>query len=232
MGENASTWTGAAILHIVAALAAGGAIGLERTFHGRAAGFRTYALLCMGATMAMLVAFVPSGAPGAMAGGPAEVSRIAQGILTGIGFLGAGVIIKQGFSVRGLTTAASIWTTAIIGILIGSGHYAEAATGVALVLCILSILRWMEDRMRKETFAQVNLGISKDHSLTKSEIDALMMNSGLRIVEASYGFDRSRAVLEYEYIVSGFDPNGARLLADQLASRAEVMSFHISLSRD
>ena len=232
MDENATTWVGAAILHIVAAMAAGGAIGLERTVHGRAAGFRTYALLCMGATMALIVPMFPSALLGKMASAPAEVSRIVQGILTGIGFVGAGVIVKQGFSVRGLTTAASIWTTTIVGILIGTGHYAEAAAGVVLILCILSVLRWVEDRMRKETFAQVNLGVSQDRPFAKSETDELMMSCGLRIVEASYGFERARATLEYEYVVAGYNPHGPRLLAEHLAGRAEVMSYRISLSKD
>lgn len=82
------------IAHMAAALAAGGAIGLERTFHGRAAGFRTYALVCMGSAMAMLVATFPGAWLGAGANNPGDMTRIVQGILTGIGFLGAGVIVK------------------------------------------------------------------------------------------------------------------------------------------
>jgi hypothetical protein len=103
---------------------------------------------------------------------------------------------------------------------------------VALVLGILSVLRWIEDRMRKESFAQVMLGISQGAPLSKSEIDTCMMACGLRIVEASYGFERSRAAREYEFIVAGYDPDNLRMLAEQLASRPDVMSFHISLSRD
>lgn len=224
--------TAAAVLHIVGAAAAGGVIGLERTLHGRAAGFRTYALLCMGASMAMLVPVFPGAAKLMTGSGPAEISRIAQGILTGIGFLGAGVIVKEGFSVRGLTTAASIWTTAIIGILIGTGHYTEACAGVVMVLCILSVLRWLEDRMRKEVFALVKLGIAQGGELPRTAIETLLRESGLRIVEASYGLERSRAVLEYEYLVSGYDPNGTCLLAEMLTERQQVVSFNISLSRD
>ncbi len=124
------------ILNIAAALLAGGAIGFERTYHGRAAGFRTYALVCMGSAMAMLVTTSPGLWPGTLpaASGPGDQTRVVQGILTGIGFLGAGVIVKEGLSVRGLTTAASIWTTAVVGILIGIGHYGEALAAVALIL--------------------------------------------------------------------------------------------------
>ena len=75
---------------------------------------------------------------------------MAQGIMTGIGFLGAGVIFKEGLSVRGLTTAASIWVTAAIGILVGIGFYFAAALGALIVLSILSLFRWIENRLPSE----------------------------------------------------------------------------------
>ncbi len=105
--------------HLVTALIAGGIIGLERSFHGRPAGFRTHALVCLASSLLMLVTvYQGKWLPGI----PLETvrtdpTRMAQGIMTGIGFLGAGVIFKEGLSVRGLTTAASIWITAAIGIL-------------------------------------------------------------------------------------------------------------------
>ncbi len=127
------------ILHVAAALAAGGVIGIERTFRGRAAGFRTYALVCMGSAMAMVIAVFPGSwlAPGTDASG--DVTRIVQGILTGIGFLGAGIIVKHGFSIRGLTTAASIWTTAVIGILIG-GEISDRTQRHDIVAAVVFIL--------------------------------------------------------------------------------------------
>ena len=79
-----------------------------------------------------------------------DPTRMAQGIMTGIGFLGAGVIFKEGLSVRGLTTAASIWVTAAIGILVGIGFYFAAALGALIVLSILSLFRWIENRLPSE----------------------------------------------------------------------------------
>src|SRR6185437_13206463 len=102
-----------AILRTIAALAAGGVIGLERSYHGRAAGLRTYALVSFGS--ALLVAGGQYELFSTRDSG--EVTRIIQGIVTGIGFLGAGVIVKEGFSVRGLTTAESIWVASAIGIV-------------------------------------------------------------------------------------------------------------------
>jgi putative Mg2+ transporter-C (MgtC) family protein len=220
------------VLHIFGALAAGGAIGLERTFHGRAAGFRTYALVCMGSTMAMLIAVFPNASLGVVANTPGDVTRIVQGILTGIGFLGAGVIVKYGFTVRGLTTAASIWATAMIGVLIGGRYYWEALASVLLVLGTLSLFRRIEDRMDKQNFAQVKLGVSRTPGLSKRDIDSLITQAGLRIAETAYGLEKNRSILDYEYTVSGLDAESPAVLAALLASRPEVVSFHISPSHD
>ena len=99
---------------------AGGLIGLERSFHGRPAGFRTHALVCLASALLMTVtAFQSVWIPEAdLELFRTDPTRMAQGIMTGIGFLGAGVIFKEGLNVRGLTTAASIWITAAIGILV------------------------------------------------------------------------------------------------------------------
>lgn len=220
------------ILHVAAALAAGGVIGIERTFRGRAAGFRTYALVCMGSAMAMVIAVFPGSwlAPGTDASG--DVTRIVQGILTGIGFLGAGIIVKHGFSIRGLTTAASIWTTAVIGILIGGGYYWESAAGVLLVLGTLSLFRRIEDRMAKENFARVKLCVSRSSGPSHQEINALIAKTGLQVEQASYGLEKNRGVLEYEYVVSGFDPASLGTLAEAFSNHAEITSFHISPSHE
>lgn len=220
------------ILHVAAALVAGGAIGIERTFRGRAAGFRTYALVCMGSAMAMVIAVFPGPwlAPGTDASG--DATRIVQGILTGIGFLGAGIIVKHGFSIRGLTTAASIWTTAVIGILIGGGYYWESAASVLLVLGTLSLFRQIEDRMTKESFAQVKLSVSRSPGLPQQEIDALIAKTGLQIEQLSYGLEKNRAALDFEYVVSGLDPGNLGDLAEVLSNHPEIISFHISPSQE
>src|SRR5690606_40434570 len=112
------------VARLVAALVAGAVIGYERSFHGRPAGFRTHALVCMASSLLMLVTVYEAHWVQTDGGSVRlDPTRMAQGIMTGIGFLGAGVIIKEGFSVRGLTTAASIWITAAIGVLAGIGFY-------------------------------------------------------------------------------------------------------------
>ena len=119
---------------MAAALVAGGLIGLERSHRGRPAGFRTHALVCLASSSADAGDRVrrPLVSADAAARVVLDPTRMAQGIMTGIGFLGAGAIIKEGFSVRGLTTAASIWITAAIGILTGVGFYFAALVGTVL----------------------------------------------------------------------------------------------------
>jgi putative Mg2+ transporter-C (MgtC) family protein len=94
------------LARILAALAAGALIGYERSFHGRPAGFRTHALVCTASALLMLVTVYEAHWVPAAAKVQLDPTRMAQGIMTGIGFLGAGVIVKEGLSVRGLTTAA------------------------------------------------------------------------------------------------------------------------------
>src|SRR4051812_38711568 len=136
------------ISHLGVATVAGALIGYERSYQGRPAGFRTHTLVCMASALLMLLAVYQ----GTWFHAASEVvrvdpTRMAQGIMTGIGFLGAGVIVKEGASVRGLTTAASIWITAAIGILAGVGFYFPVVVVTALTLGTLSMFRWIEARM-------------------------------------------------------------------------------------
>ena len=105
-------------LPLCSAWLAGSLIGLERSYHGRPAGFRTHTLVCMASALLMLVTVYESQwfVSGRLERVVVDPTRMAQGIMTGIGFLGAGVIMKEGLSVRGLTSAASIWITAAIGL--------------------------------------------------------------------------------------------------------------------
>src|SRR4030081_2969486 len=150
--EITSIWndTYAAIaLHLVIALAAGGIIGLERSYHGRPAGFRTHALVCLSSCMLMVLTVYQDTWFSALSLDKISVdpTRMAQGIMTGIGFLGAGVIMKEGLTIRGLTTAASIWITAAIGIMAGIGFYFPLLVSVVLTLGVLSLFRMIESRM-------------------------------------------------------------------------------------
>src|SRR2546427_1152369 len=168
------------VFRLVAALVAGGLVGLERSHRGRPAGFRTHALVCLASTLLMLVTvygshWIPRATNVTLVLDP---TRMAQGIMTGIGFVGAGAIIKEGFSVRGLTTAASIWVTAAIGILTGIGFYFAAAVGTALALGTLSLFRWVEANLPTESYANFMVRFKRDAALSEAELRALVANHG------------------------------------------------------
>jgi len=125
------------ILKLVLSMIIGSLVGLEREFSSKAAGFRTIILISMGSTLFTIVSV--------KLGGVANGDRIAANIITGIGFIGAGVVFKDGFSVTGLTTAASIWVTAALGMTIGSGDYLTGAGGLVLVLIVLRLFEYLQN---------------------------------------------------------------------------------------
>jgi len=115
----------------------GGLVGLERDIHGREAGLRTHLLVSMGAGVFMVLSELVS-LRSLGSGVPADSGRIAAQVVAGIGFLGAGVIIKSGITIRGLTTAASLWTTAAIGMAAGGGYFWIA--GITMVFALISLI--------------------------------------------------------------------------------------------
>ena len=125
MIENSEIW-----LRLVAATIAGGLIGLEREVVHKPAGIRTHMLVSLGSAIFILVAIQNL---------PSEAARIIAGIATGVGFLGAGTIFKTKSDVQGLTTAASIWAVAAVGLAVGLGYYLITSISVVLVLLILHL---------------------------------------------------------------------------------------------
>ncbi|RKH37142.1 MgtC/SapB family protein [Corallococcus sicarius] len=122
----------------------GGVLGVEREARNQAAGLRTHTLVALGAccfTLASVYTEVVQGGPGTVPGTQADVGRIASQVVVGIGFLGAGVIMRHGGSVKGLTTAANLWVTAAVGLTCGLGLYVAAGATVALALLSLVVLR-------------------------------------------------------------------------------------------
>src|SRR5207247_8253675 len=140
---------------VTGALVVGALIGFERTFHGRPAGFRTHSLVCIASAILMIVTVYQNQWMTFLAHDAirTDPTRMAQGIMTGIGFLGAGVIFKEGLTVRGLTTAASIWVTAAIGILVGIGFWFAAVVGTFATLAVLAVFRWIEQMLPAEFYA-------------------------------------------------------------------------------
>lgn len=148
------------IVRLVVSLVLGGIIGMERERHNQPAGFRTHTLICLGATMIMLLSiYVPQHAGSNVSGG--DPGRIAAQVVSGIGFLGAGAILRLGVSVKGVTTAASIWVVASLGLVIGAGMYGTAAVSTVFILFILTVLEKIEKRVFTERYLRsINLELA------------------------------------------------------------------------
>jgi putative Mg2+ transporter-C (MgtC) family protein len=146
------------MVQLVLAILLGGAIGLERESRGRPAGLRTHILVCLGATIIMIastrMAIISQVLPSASRI-QVDPGRIAAGIVTGIGFLGAGAIIRLGDLVRGLTTAGCIWFVAALGITIGQGLYALAIVSTVLALVVLLALTQVEKRIQPVVYRTI-----------------------------------------------------------------------------
>jgi putative Mg2+ transporter-C (MgtC) family protein len=136
------------IIRLVVSSILGGLVGFEREMHNRKiAGFRTHILVCVGAALIMLTSiYISEIYCNKM---PADPARIAAGVITGIGFLGAGTIIRSGATVTGLTTAASLWTVSGIGLAVGCGFYMAGCITTIIVLATLYILRRLSIEEKK-----------------------------------------------------------------------------------
>lgn len=221
-------------LRLLAALIIGGLIGLERSYHGRPAGFRTHALVCMSTALLMLVTvyenrWFPGISQGRIALDP---TRLAQGIMTGIGFLGAGTIMKEGLSVRGLTTAASIWTTAAIGILVGIGFYFPALLATALTFGTLSLFRWIENRMPVEFYAHFLVRFARDEAMSEASMRELLRTHGFSIANLNYRLDSHEDFFEYRMVIRTDKAENARALSNALNALPSVKEFRVSPTGD
>ena len=219
---------------LIGALIAGGIIGFERSFHGRPAGFRTHTLVCLASSLLMLVTYYQwQWLPGA----PVDTvrtdpTRMAQGIMTGIGFLGAGVIYKEGLSVRGLTTAASIWITAAIGILIGVGFNFPAIIATILTLGILSVFRWIEAKMPSNFYAHHSMCFARNKVMKEEDVRSLLRDHGFTVTNMRYRTSDDGCCFEYRMVIGTIDSNKMSKLADYLRTLPEIRTFRISPTGD
>lgn len=216
--------------HLGSAMLAGGVIGLERTYHARPAGFRTHTLVCVASSLLMLVTLYQwqwlPGVP--METVRTDPTRMAQGIMTGIGFLGAGVIFKERLTIRGLTTAASIWMTAALGILYGIGFYYPAILVTGAVLGTLALFRLIEYWIPSQQYAQLRLRYSRDSAPDESSVCALIVQYKARIAGMSYRLVDSGKAFEYCMVIRTYDLVHFSRLADRLRQETDLLEFSIS----
>ena len=221
-------------LHLIVAIVAGGLIGFERSYHGRPAGFRTHALVCLASSVLMLVTiyqdrWFTNAPPDTVRIDP---TRMAQGVMTGIGFLGAGVIMKEGLSVRGLTTAASIWITAAIGILAGVGLYDGVALATMLTLGTLSVFRWIEGKMPAQLYAHHHIRFRREATMPEAELRALIASHDFSIANLSYRVNGEGRFFEYRMVIRTRSRWSAERLAQTLGGMPSVVEFRIAPTGD
>ena len=221
-------------LRVFGAVLIGGMIGMERTFHGRPAGFRTHALVCVASALLMIVTVYQGQWMHVVAIGNIQTdpTRMAQGIMTGIGFLGAGVIFKEGLTVRGLTTAASIWVTSAIGILVGVGFYLAAILGAIATLLILSVFRYVEGKVPSEFYAHHMLAFARDSVMAEDEMRKTLAAHGFSIANLSSRLTDGGKQFEYRMVLRSRDPKSAESLSQYLRKLPQVIEFRISPTGD
>jgi putative Mg2+ transporter-C (MgtC) family protein len=223
------------LVRLLVAVVAGAMIGYERSFHGRPAGLRTHVLVCLASAVLMLVTAYEAlwvQTPQDMV--RLDPTRMAQGIMTGIGFLGAGVIVKEGINVRGLTTAASIWITAGIGVLAGTGLYLPVAVSVLLTLMVLSVFRWVETRVPTLAYYTFDVRYAREGNLSEEALCELLNKLSFSIANFSYRLDGAgnERVLRHSMTLQTRDRTAASRLARYLEENKTVLEFKLSPSGD
>ncbi len=210
----------AVFVKLLLAAVAGGTVGLEREKHGRPAGLRTHLLVALGACLMMIVseAFqLKYAAFDVNSAVRLDPGRTAAQIVTGIGFLGAGVIIKEGISVRGLTTAASLWLVAGLGMAFGMGLFLPGAMATVLALLSLIFLKKLEPIINKDRYLDIAVTASNRPGL-QDELERLFVERRLRITDVRSHVDLQHGEVTFEYILTQHQRRMGRELSQFIAA--------------
>ncbi len=225
------------VFSLFGALLLGLLVGYERSYRGRAAGMRTYGLVCMASAALTVITGFPGDWYGGqvMIGSGADPTRIIQGIVTGIGFLGAGVIMKEGFNISGLTTAASIWATSVIGILVGVGFYLSAMLlALMSAFCMIwvpKVTGFLPSRQAIAIMMRFREGVSPSERRLREAAAA----RGYEIASGSISIDLRDGKTEWHFVAVAFDKSSGVPISElaQEMSRVEGLDgFHLSHARN
>ncbi|MEO8112896.1 MAG: MgtC/SapB family protein [Phenylobacterium sp.] len=213
--------------NLVLAMAAGLAIGAERSVNGRAsAGLRTYGLVALASATVATIAYLP---PGVLKGDGGDPGRLAQGVMTGLGFLGAGVIFKEGVSVQGLTTAAAVWATAAVGLLFGFGMWQAGLLATAALMFIMLAMRWVEGQIRWPAFAMAVLRFKANSAPTEAALRGWFAGEAAVVSDMSYKLIKGGKTFEYLVNLRTRDSQALSALAARLKDSPDLVEFELSL---
>ena len=205
----------------------GGIIGFERQTHGRPAGFRTQLLVCVACVLIMIISeSYYSQGPFNSVYARVDPTRIAAGAMTGVGFLGAGVILKTGVSIQGLTTAACIWIVSAIGLAIGAGQYVAGIAGFAITFFSLWILRILENRIPRLVYKYIRL--VSDETGDENTIRALFKKRGFDIVKMDYDIEFQKKEKTYIFTITTKDTISMQNLVDDFTGLAFIKRLEIT----
>ncbi len=223
-------------LNLLGALLLGLFVGYERSYHGRAAGMRTFGLVCMASAALTVIAGYPAawyGGYSAMMVGP-DPTRIIQGIVTGIGFLGAGVIMKEGLSISGLTTAASIWASSAIGVMVGIGFYAAAILLALLTAACMIFVSKLQSWLPSRQAVSFILQFKKDFAPREDRLRQLALERGYDVASGSIAINFKDGKTEWSFVAIANKRNQAQIadLARELSAFEGIESFHLSHARN
>ena len=230
---------GLILLNLFGALLLGLLVGYERSYHGRAAGMRTYGIVCMASAALTILGGYPAfwfGGHGGMAVvTAADPTRIIQGIVTGIGFLGAGVIMREGFNISGLNTAASIWASSVIGILVGVGFYL-AAMGLAFFAAMVMIyFSKIEGVLPSRHAIAVTMRFAKGFQPREDGLRRVALEHGYEVAGGSLFIASDNGSQEWRFVAIALSKrSGAPLSALAAAMQAfdGMQSFQLSHARN
>ena len=215
-------------MNLLLAWCAGAVVGFERSYNGRAAGFRTHSLVALASASAMLISYLPAISSGYPSTARLDPTRLAQGVMTGLGFLGAGVIFKEGVSVQGLTTAAALWGTASLGMLFGLGMPAEGALSLAGVLITLTVMRWVEGVFPWRVYALAVFRFQTGHAPSEPELVKMLGEHGVDLDDVSYRLTEDGEVFEYRGNVETRLKMGLHDLAERLKTTPGLVEYELS----
>jgi putative Mg2+ transporter-C (MgtC) family protein len=218
-------------LNLLGAMLLGMAVGYERSYNGRAAGMRTYGLVCMASTaLTIFVGFAPLWYGGASHDMIPDATRVVGGVVTGIGFLCAGVISKEGLNITGLTTAASIWAASAVGVLLGVGFYASALVLAALCMLSMTLVHQIEKTLPGRASFDVTLTFRRDAAPEFDELAGVAKAHGYRAVPGSFSFSFSDNNPVWHFCVVALDRSRSTSpaqLAHELAKSEDITCFSI-----
>lgn len=215
---------------VLAAMTTGGLIGVERTYHGHPAGFRTHILVCLTSCVLMLAAMHQAtwsfiALPGQNV--VIDPTRMSHGLLTGIGFLCAGVIFREGFSVHGLTTAASLWVTSAIGVLFGVGMPPLALLAAGATLAVLGVLRLADAKLPHIGVMDVTLKWRRNAAPGEARVRNLLSDSGMKAVRLGHVVSQDGKLHEHHLKVKGPMPLDIDGLVERLSSEDGLVGFSV-----